>query len=233
MPDAALVIRYEIAHRGAEGTLSEPTTFTVSLDPRSLLNVEPLPDPAPPWAALGFEKCPNCPLKDTLCPAAARLENVVTRFADVFSYERVWARVSVKERVYLQEDVPVQQALSSLLGVYMSTSGCPVVGKLRPLVRFHLPFATELETISRTASMYLLRQYLLAQRGETPDWELSQLADDLRETTVVNRAFARRLRAAAPKDANVNALIRLDSAARTLPEIIADQLEELQFLFAN
>ena len=167
------------------------------------------------------------------CPAAIRLPEVVAGFADIFSYERVSARVTVPERTYEQADVAVQVALSSLLGVYMVTSGCPVLKPLRPMVRFHLPFATELETITRATSMYLLGQYLVVQDGGAPDWKMETLSENYAAASQVNRAFAGRLRAAAPKDANVNALIRLDSVARSVPDLIESQMDELRFLFGK
>ena len=224
------VIRYEFSHA------AKTSTFTIGLDAKTLMNVAPAPVPPPPWAKLSFQKCPNCPLREDdspSCPAALGLSDVVTSFADIFSYERVSARVTVPERVYEQSDVSVQEALSSLLGVYMVTSGCPVLSKLRPMVRFHLPFATELETIARATSMYLLGQYLVAQDGGTPDWSLTQLSETYGAASIVNRAFAGRLRAAAPKDANVNALIRLDSVARSVPDLIESQMDELRFLFGK
>ncbi|MDP2273350.1 MAG: hypothetical protein Q8K32_21605 [Archangium sp.] len=230
MSDQPFVIRYEFSH--AEKT----TTFTITLDPKTLQNTSPAPVPPPAWAKLSFQKCPNCPLREEdspHCPAALGLTDVVAQFADIFSYERVSARVTVPERVYEQVDVSVQEALSSLLGVYMVTSGCPVLSKLRPMVRFHLPFQTELETITRATSMYLLGQYLVAQDGGTPDWSLAGLSANYEATSVVNRAFAARLRAAAPKDANVNALIRLDSVARSVPDLIDSQMDELRFLFGK
>lgn len=226
------VIRYEISHSAAGGG---SWTFTVELDPKTLRNVAAPPEPAPEWTKLSSSKCPNCPLKEEdspTCPAASSLADVVARFANIFSYERVSARVTVPERVY-EKDVSVQEALSSLLGVYMVSSGCPVLGKLRPMVRFHLPFATELETITRSTSMYLLGQYLVAQDGGTPDWSLTGLSADFEEASKVNRAFAGRLRAAALKDANVNALIRLDSVARSVPDLIESQMDELRFLFGK
>jgi hypothetical protein len=237
MPTAAeFVIRYEFSHPSAGGEPARASTFTIRIDPKTLLNAAPPPETVPEWAKLSFKKCPNCPLREEdspSCPAALRLPEVVAGFGDIFSYERVSARVTVPERVYEQADVAVQVALSSLLGVYMVTSGCPVLGSMRPMVRFHLPFASEIETVTRATSMYLLGQYLVAQDGGTPDWEMKQLADDFRATSQVNRAFASRLRAAAPKDANVNALIRLDSVARSLPEIVASQMDELRFLFGK
>lgn len=231
MPDQPFVIRYEL-------TLPGPRTasFTVQLDPRTLVNLAPPPAVTPDWAALAYEQCPNCPLDEAVtahCPVARHLSEVVQGFADVFSFDRVAARVTVPERVYEQRDLPMQAALSSLLGIFMVTSGCPVLARLRPMVRFHLPFATELETIVRASSMYLLGQYLIAKAGGTPDWSLEGLAEDYRATGAVNRAFARRLRAAAPRDANVNALIRLDTFARAMPDSIDSQLEEARFLFGR
>lgn len=230
----AFVIRYEFSHPGIEGGAAK--SFTIRLDPKTLKNVSPAPVPPPEWAKLSVHKCPNCPLREEespWCPPALSVSEVVAGFADIFSYERVSARVTVPERVYEQVDVSVQEALSSLLGVYMVTSGCPVLNKLRPMVRFHLPFQTELETIARATSMYLLGQYLVAQDGGTPDWSLAQLAVNYEATSVVNRAFAARLRAAAPKDANVNALIRLDSVARSVPDLIGSQMDELRFLYGK
>jgi hypothetical protein len=224
------VIHYEFRLPGAV-----KVEFEIRLDPRTLVNVEPPPPVMPEWARLSFHKCPNCPLQDgasVACPVALRLSDVVPRFAQMFSFDKVSARVTVPERAYVREDLPIQVALSSLLGVFMVTSGCPVLAKLRAMVRFHLPFAAELETITRAASMYLLEQYFVKERGGTPDWTLAGLVDIYRATGSVNRTFAQRIRAAAPKDANVNALIRLDTFARAMPDTIENQLDELGFLFA-
>lgn len=231
--ESVFVIHYEFSH-SVPGAAPKTTPFTIRLDPKTLANLAPAPARVPDWARLSTHQCPNCPLREAdspSCPAAVHLPEVVAGFADVFSYVRISARVTVPERVYEQSDVAVQTALSSLLGVYMVTSGCPVLAKLRPMVRFHLPFATQLETMTRVVSMYLLGQYLVAQAGGTPDWSLTQLAEDFRAMGEVNRAFARRLRAAAPKDANVNALIHLDANTRSLPELIESQMDELRFLF--
>jgi hypothetical protein len=233
---SAFFIRYEITHRASAGEAEKSSVFHIQIDPKTLLNAAPPPEVVPEWAKLSFEKCPNCPLREEdspACPAAVRLSEVVAGFGDIFSFARVSARVTVPERVYEQEDVSAQGALSSLLGVYMVTSGCPVLGTLRPMVRFHLPFASELETITRATSMYLLGQYLVAKDGGTPDWSLTTLSENYEATAKVNRAFASRLRAAATKDANVNALIRLDSVARAVPDLIESELDELRFLFGK
>lgn len=228
MPPAPILIRYEFTRP------DHPTVeHVVELDPKTLLNRASVPAELPDWARLSFEKCPNCPLPKgaEACPAAQRVADLVARFGDVFSFEIVSVKVTVTERTYARQDLSVQAALSPLIGLLMVTSGCPILGKLKPQARFHLPFASELETITRATSMYLLAQYLVGQKGGKPDWALAGLAAAYKETSKVNRAFANRLRAAAPKDANVNALIRLDTFAQAMPATIEDQMEELQFLF--
>ena len=85
--------------------------------------------------------------------------------------------------------------------------------------------------MTRATSMYLLAQYFVAENGGTPDWALEGLAEIYRATQVVNRAFANRLRAAAPKDANVNALIRLNTFSQAMPETIENHMQALRFLF--
>ena len=57
----------------------------------------------------------------------------------------------------------------------MATGGCPALAKLRPMARFHLPFATREETLFRSASAYLLGQYFLKERGEPHELGLEGL----------------------------------------------------------
>lgn len=228
MSSAPIVIRYQFSRPERP-----PVEYALALDPHTLLTRAPPPQTVPDWARLTFHRCSNCPLSPTTeaCPAALQVAGVIAYFADTFSYERIDVKVFVQERTYERTDLAVQAALSPLVGAIMVTSGCPILGKLRPQVRFHLPFASELETITRATSLYLLSQYLVGQNGGTPDWTLTGLAESYRATGIVNRAFANRLRAAAPKDAHVNALIRLDSFAQAMPDTVETQLEELRFLF--
>jgi hypothetical protein len=148
------------------------------------------------------------------------------------SYEQANVEVKVPERT-ISKRTSVQSGLSSLIGMQMAASGCPMTAKLRPLVRIHLPFPSGEETIFRAAGMYLLGQYLESQSGGVPDWTLKGLADLYNEVSRTNRAFAKRLRAAAEKDANVNALTVLDTFAKVLPDSISTQLDELRYLFSS
>ena len=221
------VIRYQfLFHDG------EVLDFTVVLDGETLINLTPLPARPPEWARLGYYQCGNCPLGDehAYCPTAAHLAELVTVFSSVVSHKRATVRVILPERE-VQKETTAQLGLSSLIGVHMTTSGCPVLAKLRPMVRFHLPFATREETVFRSLATYLVEQFVRRQDGHEPDWSASGLIEAYRAIGLVNQAFARRLRHAVEKDANLNALVRLDVLGRGLPDSLADNLADLRYLF--
>ncbi len=211
-------------------------TFELTLDPTSLGLLHEDGESVPGWAVLSCCQCPNCPLDQAVhphCPIAINISELVDFFKDGMSYERLDVRVSTDERSYVKETT-MTEAVSSLLGIYMVTSGCPVMDKLRPMVRFHLPLATAEETTFRALAMYLVAQYFLAQRGEEPDWELRGLPGVYEEVQVVNQSFANRLRAAGGKDASPNALVRLDTFASTiLMSLDFDKMENLEALFES
>ena len=101
------------------------------------------------------------------------------------------------------------------------------------MARFHLPLATEHETIYRAASMYLVAQFMVAQNGGTADWSLTGLEAIYARVHEVNLAIARRLREAASKDASANALVRLDLFAGGVAYSLRDRLRELGYLFRS
>ncbi|MDN5353885.1 MAG: hypothetical protein PWQ09_641 [Candidatus Cloacimonadota bacterium] len=49
-------------------------------------------------------------------------------------------KVESKNRNYVK-DTTIQRGVSSMLGMFLVSSGCPVLTKLKPVVKFHLPFA--------------------------------------------------------------------------------------------
>ena len=183
----------------------------------------------PPWAQLAFHQCPNCPLQaDThpLCPAAAKLADVVPRFEPLLSYDPVRLEVETEERKIVG-DTTAQQALSSMLGLIMATSGCPHTAFLKGMARFHLPLANEEETVFRSVATYVLAQYLRQRAGTAPDLELAGLQRIYAALRVVNAAFTKRLRAAGRADATLNALVLLDVFAIIVPTAVEDSLSEL------
>ncbi len=211
----------------------ENMRFNISLNPETLDYIPPEDDQKAAWAELKNEKCSNCPLnaaEHKYCPIALNLVNILPRFGDLFSYEETTVTVNTQSRSFKAE-TSMQRGLGSMLGIYMVSSGCPVMAKLKPMVRYHLPFASIEETIFRAASTYLLGQYFKHKKGLQADWSLKGLAAVYEEVQKVNAAMANRLRSVPAKDANINALIVLDVFAKEMPMNIEMSLQPLEYLF--
>lgn len=208
--------------------------FTINLDRETLaLQLERKPE-APLWALLNHKKCENCPLdvkSHAHCPVALNFVDIAEQFRDLVSHEEVTVTVTTAERSY-EAKTTVQQGLSPLIGIIMATSGCPVLDHLKPMVRFHLPFASLDETVFRMVSMYLLVQYYRNQDGKKAEWRLDGLSRVYAEVGIVNRDFANRLRDAAKKDANLNALVNLDCFASMVPLVAEDTLNSIRPYFS-
>lgn len=207
--------------------------FEVKLDNDGIVLVDYLPAATPPWAALGFNKCPNCLLdeeKSPACPAAVNLVEVVQRFGDLASYSETLLEIQIDDKT-ISTKTTVQRGLRSLMGLLLATSGCPHTQFLKPMARFHLPLASQEETFYRATSMYLLAQYFLKKEGHAPDFELKALKKLYQNLQVVNSGLASRLRSATTEDSAVNAIILLDTFAVTIPVVIEESLDELRYLF--
>lgn len=189
----------------------------------------------PLWVILNYHQCENCPLdasRNEYCPVAVNIAGIVEEFKDFVSHEKARVTVAVEERIYAK-DTTVQQGLTPLLGIIMTTTGCPVMEQLKPMVRFHLPFASLTETIFRMSSMFLMAQFLRSLEGKNAVWSLDGLTKVYTEVGKVNRDFALRLRVAAKKDANVNALVNLDCFATMVPLAADDTLREIRPYFKS
>ena len=157
------------------------------LDANTLALVPAKSVPKPAWTKLKYFQCANCPLGDDVedCPVAVSLSALVETFKDAISFEHTTVRVETVERAY-EKETTLQKGLSSIIGIYMVTSNCPVMDQLRPMVRFHLPFASLDETIYRAVAMYLVGQYFRMRNGRTPDWDLKHLSEIYAEVAKVN-----------------------------------------------
>lgn len=207
--------------------------FPILLDPvdLGLMNIEL--EIEADWAKLENHQCQNCTLNPEThpyCPIAKNLVNILSEFNDVFSFEQVDVIVKTNERTY-SKNCGVQKGLGAMLGIYMVSSGCPIMSKLKPMVRFHLPFANVQETISRSVGSYLLSQYFNYKADKKADWDLDGLKQSYKEIQTVNYAMASRLRSISAKDANINALIILDIFAKEMPETIDASLDQLKYLY--
>ena len=205
-------------------------TLDFSFDPKDFRLLNPVPAEPPFWTELEFSQCANCPLskgEHAHCPAALQMANAVETLKALVSFDTVGVTVTQSERtIYAQTSA--QQALSSVLGLIMATAGCPWTDRLRPMARFHLPFASEPETVYRSICMYLLARELDGDCGATGYAALEALYQNLH---LVNRDMSRRLGAATRSDPARNAMALLDSYTSLLPAALDSSLEELRPLF--
>ena len=206
--------------------------FEITLDAATLEFIRPADTPKPAWTRLKHYQCANCPLGDEVeyCPVAVNLSSIIETFKDRTSNETALVTVNAGQRTY-QKEVPLQRGLSSIAGLCMVTSNCPVLDKLRPNARFHLPFASSEETVYRQVAMYLTQQYFMMRAGGTPDWELRKLKEIYREVLVVNRGLGERLAKSSSHDANANAIIILASFGQFLDDYLEASLQEIEPFF--
>ncbi|MEI6072205.1 MAG: hypothetical protein WCS31_10465 [Verrucomicrobiae bacterium] len=225
---------YSITYRFRfpNGSLKE---FRVDLESPSMnFHKTAPPDPLPVWTQLSHQKCANCQLSETThthCPVAVNMVQVVEAFHDVYSHDESDVEVITPFRMFSAR-VKNTQAVGSLIGIYMVTSGCPILDKLRPMVFTHLPFATTEESVYRAISMYLMAQYFRYKKGLVPDWDLKELASFYDEVKLVNQSFVKRLTTFVEKDASLNALVLLNSFANaTRSMILHERFHEVEPLF--
>lgn len=208
--------------------------FLLRLHPQTLSLLQEDAAEPPEWARLPFQICPHCtlPPEETYCPLAQGLSTVVQPFSGRQSFEKAVVVIrSGGRKVVLHSTV--QRGLSSLMGLVIASSGCPHTLFLKPMARFHLPMASDVETVYRSTSMYMLAQYFRNQAGLLPDLSLEGLTERYRKLELVNIQVARRLRAGGKTDSLVNAVIILDTYAKILPCSIEDSLKELTGHFTD
>lgn len=204
--------------------------LTFRFDAASFRLVNPAPATPPFWTELAFNQCANCPLNPAEhphCPAALQMAAALEPLKALVSFDTVGVTVTQSERtVYVETSA--QLAMSSVLGLVMATAGCPWTDRLRPMARFHLPFASEIETVYRSVSMYLLSREVAAA---DPRPGFAALIELYAQLHVVNRDMSRRLGAATSTDPARNAIALLDSYTTLLPAALDRSLEELKALF--
>lgn len=207
--------------------------FPVELNPTTLRSVTPLPDPLPNWVTLEFEQCQHCRLSSnefSFCPTAASLVRIVEQSEKLLSYDTIMLQVRTNERTIFAETT-AQSALCSLMGLTIAVSDCPTMAFFKPMARFHLPLASEEETIFRATATYMLSQYFVNQRESEADFAMKKLVKIYQDVQKVNMAMANRVRSASKTDSSINALVLLDMYAKALPYVLDQSLEEIRYIF--
>ncbi|CAA7625772.1 conserved hypothetical protein [Candidatus Terasakiella magnetica] len=228
MDTATTTIRYRFH-------LSSKVSEDINLDfdrRTFLLRLSPVSEEAA-WTALDFHRCGHCPLKaeqSPFCPFAQALSRFISRFDEFYSYENAVVEVITERRTVVAHGA-LQQGMSSLVGLVGATCGCPHLAFFRPLARFHLPFASEEETLCRVFSIHLLGQFIQSGGEGGAAAPLASLQASYESASGVNVGMSDRIRGAFSKDAVVNGLIILDTFAQAVPYVIREKLEELRYLF--
>ncbi len=213
----------------------EQKEFLVELDRKSLHLIPRGVKKTYDWAEISFHRCPRCTLNEKqyqYCPIALNMTDLIEFFKGANSQETVDVEIETRERKYVKTTT-IQSGLSSIMGIYMVTTGCPIMEKLKPMVRFHLPFASDEETRYRAISMYLMAQFFLNKKGRRLDLNLTNLVKIYDDIRVVNNHFCERLQHFRVEDASINAVVILDCFANSVIfSINEDALEEFEQLFS-
>ena len=171
--------------------------FYLELNPINLELKGNIPERLPAWTKLEFHQCANCPLdaiNHPYCPLAANIVNVVHRFDGLCSYDAITVEVLTDQRRITQHTT-VQKGISSMMGLIIATCGCPHTTFFKPMARFHLPLASEQETVFRATSMYLLAQYYLKKESfRIANFEFEGLNMIYNNIQIINFAIIKRLR---------------------------------------
>ena len=187
----------------------------------------------PAWALLGHHQCSHCPLQpdeETYCPIARNLAYLFSGRNTGTSHDKVFLRVQVEQRGYVFDETTTQRALSSLFGLICALSPCPHTLPLRPMGVFHLPLATDVETLVRISSLFLLRSYLSRQERPADPVDLSDMEATYGNLGKLNQGMAARLRSASSSDGAVNAITLLDVLVKDVRFELDSQLALLKKL---
>lgn len=207
-------------------------SYQVKIDRESLISEVTIPDPLPDWVRLDYGKCGNCELKGSdHCPIAVRLAEPIRRFGKLDSPAPCTITVITPERSYVKRS-DVQDALRSLFGLLMATSGCPSMQPFKYMARYHLPFATIDETISRITCTYLMRQFFRHNNQLEMPVDLKEIETLYHTMQSLNEGMTKRLRSVAKGDGLVNAIVILNTYSSLIPIIIDEELSKLKSLFS-
>jgi hypothetical protein len=204
--------------------------FVVNIEPKTFGLIRTSDVPPADWTRLERFACRDCPIANSeyeFCPIAVNLMDIIEFFSEIHSYEKVLIEVTTSNRTY-SKDSSVQQGVSSIIGILMVTSDCPVLGKLRPMARFHLPFAHLEETQVRIFSFYLLAQYLRMKKGGQADWKMDELGELYSRIGDININIANKIANLEKEDASINAVVVLNNFAQGVSLSIDDNLELIE-----
>ena len=213
------------------------TTFNyvVEIDDKTLgLMDKSSSEEVPEWVNLEYNKCPNCPLNETItphCPVAKSIDTLCRTVKSDHSFDVYKITVVSPFRIYYSE-VDFQTGLKSLFGLIMPTCGCPHTSFLRPLTRFHLPFDDFESVLHRALGNYLIGRLLDPEVDETDVARLEDLKMFYQNISIVNKTMAARIEKYKENyEPDKNALVILDSFTQLMEIEWETNFESISYLY--
>ena len=207
--------------------------FELEFDEQRIEITNDFKEPPPPWTELEHHQCPHCPLRPEdhpFCPVALNLTTAIDRFDHLMSFDGILVNVISSERQVTYKTT-AQEGISSLMGLLIAGSSCPMTHFFKPMARFHLPFANKDETLWRAAATFLLARFFTDRGLQRSDMDLQGLVSIYDNVTILNDYMVERVRSVTSKDSAVNALVHLDVFAKFLTPPLEDTLNQIRPIF--
>jgi hypothetical protein len=211
----------------------QSTRFHITLDAKTLTMIPASRETYPGWTQLSYEQCECCPLSPKThlyCPIAVNIADLVDRFKDILSHKDCLVVCETAERTYSKK-TSAMEGLTSIFGIVMATSNCPVMNFLKPMARFHLPFSSVEETTARSTSLFLLGQYFEYKKGQVKEFDFDRLEKSYSQVQLVNEGLLARIHSLGNRDADKNAIITLHSLSQFLSTEMDFSLTTIAHLF--
>ena len=211
----------------------QKSRFQIELDPETLTMLPATSEPYPAWTQLAYRQCQCCPLSPKTrlyCPIAVNISELVDRFKDILSHKNCTVVCETSDRVYSKK-TSAMEGLTSVFGIVMATSNCPVMNFLKPMARFHLPFASVEETTVRSTSFFLLGEYFHYKNGRAQQFDFDKLEKRYERVQLVNEGLLSRIQSLGNQDADKNAIITLHSLSQFLSLEMDFSLTTIEHLF--
>ncbi|MGK7913590.1 MAG: hypothetical protein AB4050_19220 [Synechococcus sp.] len=206
----------------------------ISIDRKTLNLIDYSEREYEPWTELHHHQCPNCPLDPTdvkYCPVAANISSAIVQFKDGLSYEATHVTVIGPERTYSKQ-TDLQRGLNSIFGLIMASSSCPHFQWLKPLARFHLPFASFEETLFRSMSSCTLSELIKHKTVRDIDEICDLVKHRYEQLAIINAALIERIGHIGKGEADRNAIVTFHSYCQMFDlslsgELIADTFSDV------
>lgn len=207
----------------------EDVVFEVLIDSTSMTHSIPQDFKEPEWSS-SFKCSFMTDDKKNCCSLCKCIAYVTNEFKDIKVDTPATISVRTENRNYTIKQ-NIKTGLFSILGLYMSTSNCPHFAFLKPMAKFHLPFASDIETVFRSIGTYLLGEYFRFKDGIVPDWDLQALSTLYEQVSKIDLEIAEHLKKISPD--SIEPIMILNSFADLFTKDIKEKLDKIEPFYSR